>query len=91
MSKSFTFNTEGVCPKSIKFDIDGDKVRNVEFFGGCPGNLQAVSRLVDGMPIDKIIEKLSGIRCGNKVTSCPDQLAKALKNAYIDSHSYTKI
>ena len=78
--KSFIFNTEGVCSKSIKFDVDGNIVKNVKFIGGCPGNLQAISRLVEGLSIDKIIEKLSGIKCGNRETSCPDQFAKALKS-----------
>jgi len=85
--KSFTFNTEEVCSKSIKFDIDGDIVRNVKFIGGCPGNLQAISCLVEELPIDKIIEKLSGIKCGNKGTSCPDQFAKALKSVLVESRS----
>ena len=91
MPKSFTFNPEGICPKSIKFDIDGDIVKNVKFIGGCPGNLQALSRLVEGMPVGKVVEKLSGIRCGNKVTSCPDQLAIALKNAYVESYICNKV
>ena len=72
---------KGVCSQKIHFDIVDHKVRNVSFRGGCNGNLQGISRLIDGMDVDEAISRLDGIRCGFKATSCPDQLAKALKEA----------
>ena len=74
----YTYRTRGTCSRAIHFDVEDGKVRNVRFDGGCNGNLQGIGRLVDGMPVDEVIEKLQGIRCGYKSTSCPDQLAKAL-------------
>ena len=75
-----TYKTNGVCAKSIDFEIDGEnKVRNVTFEGGCSGNTQGVSRLIQGMNIDEAIRRIDGIDCGGRGTSCPDQLAKALK------------
>ena len=76
----FEYNTVNTCSKRIEFDIEGNVITNVSFLGGCNGNLKAVSKLVDGMTVDSIIEKCSGILCGFKSTSCPDQLAAALKN-----------
>ena len=79
---SYTYNTHGTCSRQITFDLDeAGKVRNVKFLGGCNGNLQGISRLVEGMDIDTVIERLDGIHCGMKETSCPDQLANALKKA----------
>lgn len=75
----YTYRPEGVCSQQIQFDIDGDVIKNVTFLGGCPGNLQGISRLVEGMKVEDAIKKLEGIRCGGKPTSCPDQFAKALK------------
>lgn len=69
--------TKGVCAKEIQFEIIDGKVRNVKFVGGCPGNLQAISTLVEGMPVQEVIAKFSGNVCRNE-TSCTDQLAKAL-------------
>lgn len=78
----YEFEPKGVCPMEISFDIDSDhKVTNIEFFGGCNGNLKAVSKLVDGMTAEKINELLSGNTCGRKPTSCADQLAKAVMEA----------
>ena len=74
-----TYKTQGVCSQKIDFDIEDGKVRNVRFYGGCNGNTQGVARLVEGMPVDEAIRRLEGIRCGMKPTSCPDQLATALK------------
>lgn len=71
----------GVCAKQIFFDLDGDKVTSVKFVGGCSGNAQGISSLVEGMNVDEAISRMEGIRCGNKPTSCPDQLAQALKQA----------
>ncbi len=76
------YRTKGVCAMRITFDIDADnKVRSVEFLGGCSGNTQGVASLVEGMDVHEAIARLEGIRCGFKSTSCPDQLAKALKEA----------
>lgn len=74
-----TFKTSGVCSSQILFDIDGDIIKSVQFVGGCSGNTQGVARLVEGMNIQDAIDRLDGIKCGFKSTSCPDQLAKALK------------
>ena len=78
---NYTYKTKGTCSSQIDFDIDGDVIRKVSFTGGCNGNLQAVSKLVDGLTVDEIEEKLGGIRCGFKSTSCGDQLAKACREA----------
>ena len=75
----FDYKPHGVCPMNISFDLDGDTVHNVSFKGGCNGNLQGISRLVQGMPVQEAIRRMEGIRCGFKSTSCPDQLAQALK------------
>ncbi|MCQ2475192.1 MAG: TIGR03905 family TSCPD domain-containing protein [Clostridia bacterium] len=76
---NYTYRTKGTCSRSIRFDIEDGKVKNVRFEGGCNGNLQGIGKLVEGMSVDEVIEKLGGIRCGFKSTSCPDQLANALK------------
>lgn len=73
------FKTSGVCSRKIKFDIVDDRVKNVEFVSGCDGNLTGIGKLVEGMKVEEVIEKLEGIRCGDKKTSCPDQLVLALK------------
>lgn len=73
------FKTTGTCSRSITFDVVDNKVTNVAFEGGCSGNTQGVAVLVEGMDIDEAIKRMDGIRCGFKPTSCPDQLAKALK------------
>lgn len=73
-----TYNTTGTCAKEIDFDLTDGIVSNVSFKGGCPGNLQAISVLLEGMPATEVIEKLKGITCGNKPTSCTDQLSNAL-------------
>ena len=77
--KTVNYVPKGVCSRQIQFRIDGDVVRDVKYTGGCNGNLQGISKLVEGMKIDEVIEKLEGIDCNGKGTSCPDQLAKALK------------
>lgn len=75
---NFTYKTQGTCSQKIDIEIDGTKVKNVKFSGGCMGNLTGISSLVKGMEIDEVIDRLAGIRCGFKPTSCPDQLARAL-------------
>ncbi len=76
------YRTQGVCASAINFDIEDGKVRNVSFTGGCNGNTQGIAKLVENMKVEDVIDRLSGIKCGFKSTSCPDQLAKALK-AYV--------
>ncbi len=79
----YSYNTKGTCSKNIQFDIDENGViSNVSFYGGCPGNLKAISILVDGMTVDEIEKKLRGVQCGFKDTSCSDQLAQAVREAY---------
>ena len=77
----YTYKTRGVCSQMIRFEIEDNKVHGVQFFGGCNGNLKGIAALVEGMDIDQVIEKIEGTKCGMKSTSCPDQLAQALKQA----------
>ncbi|MBR2241817.1 MAG: TIGR03905 family TSCPD domain-containing protein [Prevotella sp.] len=80
--KHIVYQTSGTCSQQIDLDIDDEnRVRNVQFLGGCNGNLQGVSRLVEGMKVEEVKERLGGIRCGYKNTSCPDQLVRALEQA----------
>ncbi len=74
------YKTKGTCSTNIHFEVEDGKVKNVSFTGGCNGNLKGISALVEGMKVEDVINKLEGTRCGFKSTSCPDQLAKALKN-----------
>ncbi len=73
-----TYKTKGTCSRTIEFEVDGDTLKDVRFVGGCDGNLTGISTLVKGMKISDVIEKLKGIDCDGRGTSCPDQLAKAL-------------
>lgn len=73
------YKTRGTCSSMISFEVNNDIVESVSFTGGCNGNLQGISSLVCGMKVDDVIEKLKGIKCGFKDTSCPDQLARALE------------
>ena len=77
----YEYKTKGTCSQRILFEIEDGKVKNVQFIGGCNGNLQGISKLVEGMPADEVIERIKGIHCGMKPTSCPDQLANALSEA----------
>lgn len=77
----YEYKTKGTCSRVILFEIEDDRIRNVEFIGGCNGNLKGISALVEGMTVSDAIARLEGIRCGMKSTSCPDQLACALKEA----------
>ena len=74
-----TYRTRGTCSRSITFEVENNILKSVSFDGGCHGNLQGISRLVQGMNIDEIIARLENINCSGRGTSCPDQLAKALK------------
>ncbi len=78
---TFEYKTRGTCSQRILFEIEEDIVKNVQFIGGCNGNLKGIGTLVEGMKTEDVIKKLEGIHCGMKATSCPDQLAQALKQA----------
>ena len=78
----YDYVTKGTCSQVISLDLDGDVVSNVRFLGGCNGNLKAIPILVEGQTVEEVERKLSGVTCGNRPTSCPDQLAKAVREAY---------
>lgn len=78
----YIYKTKGTCSKEIRFEINGDVISNVVFTGGCDGNLKAVPRLVEGLTVEQIESKIKGIKCGVKNTSCADQLAIAVREAY---------
>ncbi len=75
-----TYKTSGTCSVEINFDIEDNKIHNLEFTGGCNGNLKGIAALVEGQDKDEVIKKLKGIKCGYRNTSCPDQLANALES-----------
>ena len=77
----YEYKTKGTCSQRIFFDIEDGKVKNVQFVGGCNGNTQGISRLVEGMRVEDVIQRLEGVNCGGRGTSCPDQLARALHEA----------
>ena len=81
MEKIIDYTTRGTCSRAIHIVLDGDTVKEVQFMGGCSGNTKGVASLFAGMKVDDAIERLSGIKCGPKPTSCPDQLARALAEA----------
>lgn len=81
----YRYRPTGVCSREMIIETDGDIVKKVTIVGGCHGNTQGVSRLVEGMKIDEVIKRLKGILCGNKGTSCPDQLAKALEEMKVQN------
>ena len=76
---TYTYRPQGVCSQQMTVTVEDGFVRNLEVLGGCNGNLKGIGSLITGMPVDEVIARLEGIRCGYKDTSCPDQLAKALK------------
>lgn len=78
----YSYKTKGTCAQEINYDIVDGKIHNVSFVNGCPGNLQAIAKLIEGMEPSDVAEKLRGIRCGNKSTSCGDQLAQALEQHF---------
>ena len=80
--KHHDYKTEMVCSQVISFDLDGNIVRNIQFLGGCNGNLKAISKLIDGWTVEQIEEKLLGNTCGMRPTSCADQLARGVREAY---------
>ena len=77
----YEYTTKGTCSRSILFEIEYNKLKNVQYIGGCNGNLKGIGSLVEGMDVDEVIARLEGTTCGGKPTSCPDQLAQALKEA----------
>lgn len=79
MIKKIVYPTRGVCSQAISIELDDDIVKSVNFMGGCQGNTQGISMLVRGMKVSDVISRLEGINCGGKGTSCPDQLARALR------------
>lgn len=83
----YTYETQNVCPMAITFDINDDVITNIKFMGGCNGNLKAISKLLEGCTVDMIEEKLRGNTCGRRPTSCADQLAIAVRQAYNETHS----
>ena len=76
----FEYRPQGVCSRLMRIEVEDDVVSSLQVMGGCNGNLQGISKLVEGMKVEEVIARLEGIRCGFKPTSCPDQLAKALKS-----------
>ena len=78
----YEYKPQGICSRKITVELDGDVVKKVQFEGGCNGNTQGISKLVEGMTVEQIKERLTGVKCGFKNTSCPDQLAKAVAEAY---------
>lgn len=78
----FEYKTKDTCSHLISFDIEGNVIRNIEFYGGCNGNLKAISKLLEGATVEEIEDKLLGNTCGRRKTSCADQLARAVREAY---------
>ena len=76
---TYTYRPKGVCSQLMEIETEDGVLKSFSVMGGCDGNLQGIARLVQGMPVDQVIQRLEGIRCGFKDTSCPDQLARALK------------
>ena len=79
---SYLYKTKGTCSTQIEVELDGNVVKNVKFTGGCNGNLQAIHKLVEGLTVEQVEQKIGGIRCNGRPTSCGDQLAKACREAY---------
>ena len=83
----YQYKTENTCSQFISFDMDGNVVSNIEFYGGCNGNLKAIAKLLEGSTVEEIESKLLGNTCGRRPTSCTDQLAKAVRAAYNEANS----
>lgn len=83
----YEYKTENTCAQLISFDINGNVISNIEFYGGCNGNLKAISKLLEGSAVEEIESTLLGNTCGRRPTSCTDQLAKAVRRAYDEIHS----
>ena len=78
----YEYKTKGTCARKITVELEGKTIKHVEFEGGCNGNLKGIGKLVAGLDMDFVIERFAGNTCNNRTTSCPDQLAKALQEAY---------
>ena len=78
----YEYRTQNVCAQAVSFDLEGNVVSDIKFYGGCPGNTKAIAKLLEGMTVEYIESKLSGNTCGRRPTSCADQLAKAVRAAY---------
>lgn len=78
----YTYKTKGTCSQYVEVELDGNVIKDINVIGGCNGNLKGIMALVKGMTVEEVEEKFSGIRCGMKPTSCPDQIAKAVRAAY---------
>lgn len=85
----YSYKTSGTCSREIIIDTEGNTVKSIKFIGGCSGNTQGIEKLVKGMKIEDVINKLKGIDCGSRGTSCPDQLAKALEKTKEKNFSYS--
>ncbi len=83
----FTYRPRGTCSQFMEIEVEDNKLKSLNVIGGCSGNLQGIAKLVEGMDVNEIITRLEGIRCGFKATSCPDQLAQALKKYLADQAS----
>lgn len=83
----YEYRPSGVCSRQILLELDGNTIQNVKFIGGCSGNLQGIGALIRGMDIHEAIDRLKGIKCGMKPTSCPDQLSRALEAALKNKQS----
>ena len=81
----YEYTTKGTCSRTIFFDLEDGKIHNVQFIGGCNGNLKGIGALVEGMKAEDVIDRVADIQCGMKSTSCPDQLATALKQALAEA------
>jgi len=79
MSQTYTFYPQGVCSHQFDLEMEGDSIVGITPHGGCPGNLEGIARLITGLDVRDVIEKLEGVRCGHRPTSCPDQIARACK------------
>ena len=75
----YNYRTKGTCSSNIELEVEDGIIKDIAFWGGCNGNLQGISRLVKGMPVEEVIKKLEGVRCGMRSTSCPDQLCCAIE------------
>ena len=84
----YSYTPHGVCSRAILIDAEDGIVNKVQFIGGCSGNTQGIAALVEGMPLDEVVKRLEGIKCGSRPTSCPDQLAKALKKVAEEQYAF---
>ncbi len=82
----YEYKTENTCAQVISFDINGDVISDIEFYGGCNGNLKIIAKLLDGATVQEIERRLLGNTCGRRPTSCADQLARAVRQAYDETH-----